>query len=113
MCVEQEHKLRSKNTNPEIKKNKNKNKNKKTRTQFQIQERKKKKKKHPHTHTFFPSLKLTQKNNTQISNVTTPTMPLSLSSLKNVIPTTTEAKNPNPIQKPQSKTQDLPPYQST
>ena len=60
---------------------KNKNKNKKTRTQFQIQERKKekKKKKHPHTHTFFPSLKLTQKNNTQISNVTTPIMPLSLS----------------------------------
>ena len=41
-------------------------------------------------------------------------MPLSLSSLKNVIPTTaTEAKNPNPIQKPQSKTQDLPPYQPT
>ena len=65
---------------------------------------KKERKKHPQTHTFFPSLKLTQKNNTQISNVTTPTTPLSLSSLKNVIPTTAiEAKNPNPIQKPQSK----------
>ena len=76
MCVEQEHKLRSKNTNPEIKK---KTKTK-TKTKKEHNSRyKKEKKKHPHTHTFFPSLKLTQKNNTQISNVTTPTMPLSLS----------------------------------
>ena len=42
----------------------------------------KERKKHPHTHTFFPSLKLTQKNNTQISNVTTPITPLSLFSQK-------------------------------
>ena len=69
MCVEQEHKLRSKNTNPEIKKNKNKN---------TIPDTRKKKKKTP-THTHFlsfaqthakkqhPNLKCNNTNNASLS----------------------------------------------
>ena len=77
-------------------------KKKKPRTQFQIQERKKKTPIYTHFLSFtqthskkqHPDLKCNNTNNTS----------LSFSSLKNVIPTTaTEAKNPNPIQKPQSK----------
>ena len=55
MCLEQEHKLRSKNTNPEIKKKK--------KTKNTIPDTRKKEK-NTHIHTFFPTLKLTQKNNT-------------------------------------------------
>ena len=82
-----------------------KKKKKKPRTQFQIQERKKKTPIYAHLLSFtqthlkkqHPYLKFNNTNNTS----------LSFSSLKNVIPTiATEAKNPNLIQKPQSKTQE-------
>ena len=41
-----------------------------------------------------PSLKLTQKNNTQISNVTTPTTPLRLSLSQNCHPNNSNSKKP-------------------
>ena len=82
-------------------------KKKKKKTKNTILDPRKKEKKHPYTHFLsftqthskkqHPDLKCNNTNNTSIS----------FSSLKNVIPTTTtEAKNPNLIQKPQSKTQE-------
>ena len=103
MCLKQEHKLRFKNTNLEIKNKKTKNTIPNTR----------KKEKTP-TYTHFLSFTQTHSKKQHPDLKCNNTNNAPLSSLKNVIPTTaTEAKNPNPIQKPQSKTQDLRPYQPT
>ena len=70
---------------------------------------------HIHALSFLHSNSLKKQHpNLKCNNTNNASLSLSLSSLKNVIPTTaTKAKNPNPIQKPQSKAQYLPPFQPT
>ena len=89
MCLEQEQKLRSKNTNPEIKKKKKKNQEHNSRY-------KKERKKHPHTHFLSYAQTHSKKQHLDLKCNNTNNASLSLFSQK------CHPNNSNRSQKPKS-----------